>query len=82
MAEWISVKDRLPEKAGIYIVHIRQDNVNYIRNVFAARYSAEQKIWAIGETIEDTLLMNAITQSHKHIYVSHWMPLPEPPKGE
>ena len=80
MAEWISVKDRLPEKAGTYIVYIQQDNVNYIKDVFAASYSAEQKIWAIGD--EEPLLLNAITQSHKHIYVSHWMPLPKPPKGE
>ena len=80
MAEWISVKDRLPEEAGTYIVHIRQDKVDYIRDVFAASYSAEQKVWVIGETAEDSLFLNAITQSHKHIYVSHWMPLPEPPK--
>jgi hypothetical protein len=72
----------LPEEAGTYIVYIQQDNVNYIKDVFAASYSAEQKIWAIGETVSDSLLLNAITQSHKHIYVSHWMPLPKPPKGE
>lgn len=82
MAEWISVKDRLPKKAGTYIVHIQQDCVDYIKDVYAASYSAEQKIWAIGETISESLLLNGITQSHKHIYVSHWMPLPEPPKGE
>jgi hypothetical protein len=55
--EWISVKDRLPEKEGTYIVH------GNLGGVFGLFY--------------DDMLSNSFKQM-----VTHWMPFPEPPKGE
>ena len=55
--KWISVKDRLPEKEGNYIVH------GNLGGVFGLFY--------------DDMLSNSFKQM-----VTHWMPLPQPPKGE
>ena len=59
--EWISVKDRLPEKDEIVI--ICTDN-NFI-------YA--------GELIGDTWFLDNDSWTAT---VTHWMPLPQPPKGE
>lgn len=61
MSEWISVKDRLPEMKGYYLVcypfYNRQEiNIVYFRG---------KSQWA---------------KCSK--YITHWMPLPEPPKKE
>lgn len=63
MAEWISVKDGLPEETR-YVLAWKAET-----EAFAfAMYFAEIGVWTDpGENV---------------IGVSHWMPLPEPPKGE
>lgn len=55
--QWISVKERLPEKEGTYIVH------GNLGGVFGLFY--------------DEILADSFKQM-----VTHWMPLPQPPKGE
>jgi len=60
MSEWISVKDRLPERIAHYIVWVREGGYD-----FAFLNSKEEWITTLGnQTFE----------------VTHWMPLPEPPK--
>ena len=65
--EWVSVKDRLPEESGYYLVFAdigRSEVLSYSK-----KYKA----------------FNAFDDSYSEsnvIPVTHWMPLPNPPKGE
>ena len=59
--EWISVKDRLPEKDGIYLTFNKKKEYEF--HFFQAGKQMWPAIW-------------------KEDGVTHWMPLPEPPKGE
>ena len=63
--EWISVKDRLPE-AGGYVVCIAK------RNPFS-------RFMPMVARIEKNGWANPITDQYIS-EVTHWMPLPEPPK--
>lgn len=65
--EWISVKDRLPERRGRYIVAV----CNYIGKIDVFDLWFDYPEWYIDE--DDDLYQFEVT---------HWMPLPEPPKGE
>ena len=59
--KWISVKDRLPEEEGLYLVAVVNDHER--------RYS--KTAWYHGHG-----------NWFLHQKVTHWMLLPEPPKGE
>ena len=65
--EWISVKDRLPD-AGGYVVCIAK------RNPFS-------RFMPMVARIEKNGWVNPITEQYIS-EVTHWMPLPQPPKGE
>ena len=65
--EWISVKDRLPE-AGGYAVCIAK------RNPFS-------RFMPMVARIEKNGWVNPITEQYIS-EVTHWMHLPQPPKGE
>ena len=65
--QWISVKDRLPE-AGGYVVCIAK------RNPFS-------RFMPMVARIEKNGWANPITEQYIS-YVTHWMPIPQPPKGE
>ena len=63
--KWISVKDRLPEKKGTFLVCTKNDfygtkNIAKVR-FYDGEWHGTGGIWS---------------------NVTHWMPLPEPPKGE
>ena len=64
--EWISVNDRLPEEKVNCIVHYKH------------AYCDNDDFWAIGMCFYDGNKFQ-LYWSYK---VTHWMPLPEPPKGE
>lgn len=75
--QWISIKDRLPDVAGMYIVTAcdewcsHGEGIWYDTVVVVAEYSGSCWNWndnGIDCDIDDL--------------VTHWMPLPEPPKGE
>ena len=81
--KWISVKDRLPEEDGPYLV-----TTNYFskRHTINIRYYAKD-----GETVHkyDLAGQKYVWYFYDSEYgyvptdsVTHWMPLPEPPKGE
>ena len=65
--EWISVYDELPETGG-YVVCIAA------RNPFS-------RLMPMVARIEKNGWVNPITEQYIS-EVTHWMPLPEPPKGE
>ena len=65
--EWISVKDRLPEKPGKYLVS-------------GAWRGEPAKTW-ICEFVVIANVGGWANPARKPV-VTHWMPLPEPPKGE
>ena len=64
MSEWISVKDRLPERKGKYLV---------------------TWLWAYGTEYENKYVDVVFFRGKTHWakfekYITHWMPLPDPPK--
>ena len=63
--EWISVEDRLPEEKVNCIVHYQHS------------YCDNDDYWAIGICFYDGEKFQ-MDWSYK---VTHWMPLPKPPKG-
>ena len=65
--EWISVKDRLPEACG-YVVCIAK------RNPFS-------RFMPMVARIEKNGWVNPITEQYIS-EVTHWMPIPQPPKGD
>ena len=65
--KWIPVSERLPENAGRYLTAIIRANDE--RDVFDLWFDCGE--WYIDENDDEFI--------HK---VTHWMPLPEPPKGE
>ena len=64
--EWISVKDRLPEPWKQVLIYSRYDFYE------VALYIGIQGKWRVTWN-HDMLDANSVT---------HWMPLPQPPKGE
>lgn len=66
MNEWVSVKDRMPKSCGTYLVRVGKDGFN--PQTKTAYWLASKKVWKGAEAY------SVITD------VSHWMPLPEPPK--
>lgn len=75
--QWISVKDMLPDVAGMYIVTAcdewcsHGEGIWYDKVVVVADYSGGCWNWNDNGTDYDI-----------DDLVTHWMPLPEPPKGE
>ena len=79
--EWISVEDRLPEKAGRYLVaYAKVEGADILPFAITKKdtcdfdgpgfYEDEYNEW--GE----------FSGCFRATGVTHWMPLPEPPKGE
>ena len=70
MQKWISVKDRLPEKDSRVLVYFRSDKNGGIDDCY---FSGMRNRFVLYHTFEE--VPDGIT-------ITHWMPLPEPPKGE
>ena len=64
--EWISVKERLPQEKVNCIVHYKH------------AYCDNDDYWAIGMCFYD----GERFQFDRAYKVTHWMPMPQPPKGE
>ncbi|MBR1749926.1 MAG: DUF551 domain-containing protein [Ruminococcus sp.] len=66
MSEWISVKDRLPEDGEEVLIYSTTNEISM------CYYD------------EDTHRFNVVDSDlyWNEISVTHWAPLPEPPKGE
>ena len=64
--EWISVTERLPEESGMYIVTA---NDGHAQRVSFVQWQKKNRMWNL-------------TGARSYWRVTHWMPLPQPPKGE
>lgn len=82
--EWISVKDRVPERSGHYLVLTR---INYWRGgsldknpdcYGTAKGYGNTTMSVLDCFYDGTGNWNRVCNSH----VTHWMPLPAPPKEE
>lgn len=77
MSEWIRVEDRLPDKMNVYIVYAQGGNPLYDDDIWCknivtlAEYAFGEWTWHENGNEYD------ITD-----IVTHWMPLPEPPRME
>lgn len=73
MSEWIVVEDRLPPQ-DVYVFIVRYDsrpNVHMQSVEIASRFG---NMWFDGKDGSE------VTEKGKYGRVTHWMPLPEPPK--
>jgi hypothetical protein len=66
--EWVSVEDRLPDVDNDYLCAIQKSKSKYVT---IRSYSQKRKWYGI-----------SFGYYYSQPNVTHWMPLPEPPKGE
>ena len=72
MSNWISVKDKMPESKKGVIIHLTS---GFITVGYLTSNTPHERKWQLfGDKV--TLFVEDATE------VSHWQPLPEPPKRE
>ena len=64
--EWIPVTERLPEESGMYIITA---NDGHAQRVSFVQWQKKNRMWNL-------------TGARSYWRVTHWQPLPQPPKGE
>ena len=62
--KWISVEDRLPAESGTYITAADD---GHAKRVTFVKWQKRNKLWEL-------------TGARSYWRITHWMPLPEPPK--
>ena len=75
--EWISVKDRLPETDGIYIVCDCRLNGN--QWIHTAGFRKASSSWC---ELHGMYYDDGYGRYSEQDKITHWMPMPNPPKGE
>lgn len=75
--EWISVKERFPEEEGDYLVCKFALSMRP-RTIISVEHGAPYDLEMRGVTYHNF----GWSGTHSTLKVTHWMPLPEPPKGE
>ena len=79
--KWISIKDRLPEKDGNYLCYLECGAV--CEAAFDSTIASKGEEFPFGEWVG---VYNSDTRDFTDRYweeydaITHWMPLPEPPK--
>lgn len=71
--EWISVKDRLPEDYEKVIAYCNKTNKYFVGFARKSSYSGDTYWLLVGASGAVYYVKSKVT---------HWMPLPEPPKEE
>lgn len=71
LQQWIPAAERLPERDGQYLCNYHFGKNRDMTFTRVLDYYATDKIPHFQHTLGDTTMK-----------VTHWMPLPEPPKGE
>lgn len=76
--EWISVKDRLPEKDGLYLITACDEGCPYGEGIWY------DTVVVLAEYFDDGrwVWYEGVTEYDLCDIVTHWFPLPQPPKGE
>lgn len=73
--EWISIKDKLPEDGE----HV----IGYCKTHLEPQYHVEPLLFQIYDEKPIWAYLFAFNEGYGYAeYVTHWMPLPEPPKDE
>lgn len=72
-SKWIPVTERLPEDEELVLIHCK--NGAMFVGYCGKQYCDYERRWRIKTALNSTKLLNLGR-------VTHWMPLPEPPKGE
>ena len=80
--EWISVEDRLPEDSGYYLVVYRDKYNGSISIAFDMYVKCNVGEWWESEFACDITKQFLWAAKLQEQEVTHWMPLPKPPKGE
>ena len=80
--EWISVDDRLPEDSGYYLVVYRDKYNGSISIAFDMYVKCNIGEWWESEFACDITKQFLRATRLQEQEVTHWMPLPKPPKGE
>ena len=80
--EWISVDDRLPEDSGCYLVVYRDKYNGSISIAFDMYVKCNIGEWWESEFACDITKQFLWAAKLQEQEVTHWMPLPLPPKGE
>ena len=79
MAEWISVEERLPEIGLDVLAYCKAQNADFSDFIdVAARKMYKPTPWSDEEPVWGTIFI----PFGAAFEVTHWMPLPEPPKEE
>lgn len=80
MSEWISVKDRLPESEGDYLICNTNDD-HY--DVYGCFYDSGSEEFGCWNACYDSFTLGYIGSDWiKNEAVTHWMHLPNPPKED
>ena len=79
--EWISVDDRLPEDSGYYLVVYRDKYNESISIDFDMYVKCNIGEWWESEFACDITKQFLWATRLQEQEVTHWMPLPQPPKG-
>ena len=87
--EWISVKDRLPEPEQGVILCTREietygnhnEKKKIYRNIYMGYFDGDEWLTSYCHGCEYIFRMNE-KYPNETIEVTHWMPLPQPAKGE
>ena len=80
--EWISVKDRLPEDSGCYLVVYRDKYNGIVSIAFDMYVKCNIGEWWESEFACDITKQFLWAAKLQEQEVTHWVPLPQPPKGE
>ena len=80
--EWIPVKDRLPEDSGCYLVVYRDKYNGIVSIAFDMYVKCNIGEWWESEFACDITKQFLWAAKLQEQEVTHWMPLPQPPKGE
>ena len=78
-ADWISVNDRMPE--DMYGKHRKKITVLVCTESGRVSTASRQRAFCFDQTKKKWLELDTFEWNNRK-RVTHWMPLPEPPKGE
>lgn len=75
---WISVKDRLPQEKQDVLVFERWMDIPFVGYLVKDKWHVNKEFYEVGGTYADGYIIGVVSQKD----VTHWMPLPEPPKQD